>query len=1210
MARLRKKPAISKATLSNDFRALRSFLGSTANSTLATNPMEHDSASARHAKSSADASLYHGRALSYQRRYSISTTNKSVALEKIIEERLSLYLDPVTLIHVANLYHDRLDKYWNITQALSDYFQRPTLLRDVLRKSGSFIFVPHTEDLAQHLTAVEGYIKTEFEGPLEYVVGNTKVKHLEKQKTLRDGLITTVRITLVQGEPGANPFWTVLDKISTTAQLNMITADHAYSMFPHSTFQHERTYRLKDLPRHALVQDDIKMAGAAQATSSTHSAGLLSFQDYRIDLKRHSTPASDSTEHLELSSRRAPGDKLTWTIDFEAKSSSGINDIMACGFSLDISGGGAFFPLSVHTSDLTRQDTSKVFNQPRSGGFPLLSRQLQNPRASSSRAPHVNHSRQLESGRATETTNDVDMSDDHDSFTDHAERLLSRTPERAVNDKCEARRRRIEEIKIELGKMASELPSLSPGEAEEVQSGMFLAELWLALIQTELDITLASFEAVRSGSEVALQQPRRRVALGWLSESIKRLENPSRGVDPLSRNLFKEISNVFMAGIINSEADMFFTGRALPPFLDIVRMLDARNPRDENLRNGHLGPTLTRLTRLKFVNDQSIEEVLLRIEKGMAFTDLAPFISPKLFGLTDPRSNSPLYSQSGRPRLNYDTIDPALLEGDPDNETWLSQKTQENEVGRARGCSSDVSEANGAEAQNNPKGLSEDIDRGLFSTQQRDLRQRHEQMEGPNISQANPLQTMKPVDDGAGTPRHLLSSFRQSQAERDAAFQKEMRRSNGRIPDYLFVTPSPTPPPEPISAPLIDTIRPIQPLEVMTGSEEEARQQSYTKIEEIFSDSTSMHFEMTIDPYEDEDLDMQDVSNVQYADDVRDVQETLEVPTTTPPTSQALPRTRSRRSEPIVLISTPARPIILDSDFVSEDEDNGPPASSHPQLAAVLQESSARALNINTPGSSASAIRTPKPKLPPHLAPTRIAAHRRSLDPSFQIPSPEEKEKLSQEEYPLVDIIDEKLIDGVKKYLIKWKPISGRQFANTWEPAENANAAAVEDWHRRLANRAENAREQRNKQARKIAKETDTAPVLEPSMQPDPTDLWAVRTYDMKKWSEKGSKGKKPAFPDGLREQVHREKEGARLERIAKKAASKRAGVRHGPKKGSAEWLKSREESMALQAIRESEKKREKTARKKENKAKKMALRETQKQAAEAAANQAGPSNT
>ncbi|KAI5199430.1 hypothetical protein E4T39_06254 [Aureobasidium subglaciale] len=1199
--------------------------------------MEHDSAPTRHTESSADVTKYHDGALHYQRRYLFSTRDKSVALQKIIEERLSLYLDPVTLIHVANLYHDRLDKYWNITRALLDYFQRPTLLRDVLRRSGSIIFgafahrffsrevrpvhmhiaVGDTKDLAQHLTAVEGYVKTEFEGPLEYVIGDTKVKHFEKQKTLRSGLVATIRITLVQGEPGVHPFWTVLDKISTTAQLNFITADHAYSLFPYSTFRHERSHWLKDLSKEAIVGDDVAMAGTSQETVMARNAKLVSFDDYRIDLRRRSTMVGNSAEHPEFSTRRRPGDKWTWTIDFEGQTSE-TNGIAACEFYMNTSADGTFFSLSSRASDYSLQNTSSALTEPRSGAFPLLSRQLRTPRPPSLRVSYENSSTNSSIRRASRTFSDVDMGDDHGSFSDHAERLLSLTPERAVNDKCKARRKRIGEIKIELEKMASELPLLSPAEAKEVQTQMFLAELWLALIQTESDITLASFEAVRSGDEVALEQPRRRVALGWLSESIKRLENPSQGVDPLSRNLFKEISNVFMAGIINSEADTFFTGRALPPFLDIVGMFDTTNPQEDDMRNSHLGPTLTRLTRLKFVNDQSVEEVLLRIEQGVASTNLAPFISPRLFGPTDSRTNSPLISRSGRPRLNYDTIDPALLEGDPDYEVWLSQKTQEQEVERARKCLSDSSEANDTEAQDESSGLSEHTDQRIYSTQQRGVEERSEQMEQCkssgdssqtststySSSKLKSQWTVEPAKPEVAASQNPLSMFRQSQAERDAAFQEEMRRSNGRIPDHLFVTPSPIPPAA--SPLLIHLDLPIQVPGITTNPEN--HQKSYVDIEDISSDPTSTHSESTIDPYEDDDDSMQDASDAQGQDDMEAVQETIEIPTRTPPKTQTIPRVRSRRSEPIVLISTPVPPTILDTDFVSEHEDDGPPASSHPQLAALLQKSSARASNSNTPTSSASAVRTPKPKLPPHLAPTRIAAHRRSLDPSSQIPSPEEKEKSSQEEYPLVDIIDERRIGGVKKYLIKWKPITGRTFANTWEPVENANAAAVEDWHRKLANRRENARKQRNKHARRIVEETGTEPILEPAPAPELDDLEAVRNHDMTRWRESGGKGKKPKLSDQLRAQRRQQKEEARRERIAKKAAERRAGVLHGLTNRSA----STKASMALQVVREAKIKRQKDIRKKENKAKKLLLRETQRQAASvrAAEGRAGPSDS
>jgi hypothetical protein len=67
----------------------------------------------------------------------------------------------------------------------------------------------------------------------------------------------------------------------------------------------------------------------------------------------------------------------------------------------------------------------------------------------------------------------------------------------------------------------------------------------------------------------------------------------------------------------------------------------------------------------------------------------------------------------------------------------------------------------------------------------------------------------------------------------------------------------------------------------------------------------------------------------------------------------------------------------------------------------------------------------------------------------------------------LIDIVDEKIIDGEKKYLIKWKPINGRRFLDTWEPAENANAASVEDWETEKARRDKGKDQRKAKKSRK-----------------------------------------------------------------------------------------------------------------------------------------------
>lgn len=50
--------------------------------------------------------------------------------------------------------------------------------------------------------------------------------------------------------------------------------------------------------------------------------------------------------------------------------------------------------------------------------------------------------------------------------------------------------------------------------------------------------------------------------------------------------------------------------------------------------------------------------------------------------------------------------------------------------------------------------------------------------------------------------------------------------------------------------------------------------------------------------------------------------------------------------------------------------------------------------------------------------------------------------------FAIKDIIDEKLVDGQRYYQIDWanNSTTGESYSPTWEPAENANVDAVEDW--------------------------------------------------------------------------------------------------------------------------------------------------------------------
>jgi hypothetical protein len=229
------------------------------------------------------------------------------------------------------------------------------------------------------------------------------------------------------------------------------------------------------------------------------------------------------------------------------------------------------------------------------------------------------------------------------------------------------------------------------------------------------------------------------------------------------------------------------------------------------------------------------------------------------------------------------------------------------------------------------------------------------------------------------------------------------------------------------------------------------------------------------------------------------------------PLSESTCLAKPLQSEPIVLMSSPTRSLteqlftgrstsqrqssrVDDSIFISDDDsdddsDDELPPSSNPHLATLIQAratvpASTPASGSNTPTSIASSNRAAKVKLPPHLARVRRAAHRTSLDPSSQLATPEEMRLLDQEEYPLIDIIDEKIVDGEKKYLIKWKPIHGRRFLDTWEPAENANAASVEDWETEKARREKEKAPTKSKKARAKEKERGQRPVEKIAAEP------------------------------------------------------------------------------------------------------------------------------
>ena len=85
--------------------------------------------------------------------------------------------------------------------------------------------------------------------------------------------------------------------------------------------------------------------------------------------------------------------------------------------------------------------------------------------------------------------------------------------------------------------------------------------------------------------------------------------------------------------------------------------------------------------------------------------------------------------------------------------------------------------------------------------------------------------------------------------------------------------------------------------------------------------------------------------------------------------------------------------------------------------------------------------------------PTRTKPNKRPRYVDSSASEPDDESKLWEADC----IVEERFIRGVKKYYIKWKgtdPSTGKDWPNTWEPAENANDELVADWQEEKARRS------------------------------------------------------------------------------------------------------------------------------------------------------------
>ncbi|TIA43553.1 hypothetical protein D6C79_06823 [Aureobasidium pullulans] len=828
---------------------------------------------------------------------------------------------------------------------------------------------------------------------------------------------------------------------------------------------------------------------------------------------------------------------------------------------------------------------------PPSGGFTLLSRQLRTPRLSRSSStnddtPRIVAPRVL--SQTPETSGDSDEQDS--SFSQHAEEYLS--PASAKSETLfdrhvqiiQAAEDLIDEMKHELSMMSTEIPDMTREQrqllfvkARRQREWIFSHELYLALVKVTIDMTKTVYGVEGDDPQQVLEQPRRRIVRGWLTESIRRLPIPPElkdpvVIDPEAENMFQQISHFFLVSVIETNLDTVFKGRSLPSDTEITKMFLRNNPEKAEDWSDDIGPSLRKKIDLEDATSYSVEDVLNRLQArtGPIIPALeqsvdtnanaktiesdgerpsSPFAYEQSAEQGDTLSSSREWSIQSPSQRVYDpsfllSEEPSLPECQHDERHRPNLEHGHEFEGLDMGTmDSRFLDNDGLQYSNHPRRTQlAELDRAGFeeATEHFDLmdddddtvlqgtphpettmdehgvengEQHQKLISQPNFSSLTRQGTHEVIENGEpvcedsqmdcsadhphepavqALPRpDQLSAQKRLAKQRVAAMSaedwEELRNrrlpSSDQLSDSKFLSMSPPPA---IASNLHLPLAPESSQALSLERDALADDQPPTFEAHVATEdqpSASAPQTATDDqpPIFDEDGHAVDIT-------MEDVPDLPEGQSAQPASSQATVRARARKSEPIVLISSQRSSIfpgaiMQDADFITDDEDDEMYTSMHPMLAVASQRSAAQ-----TPSSGASASRTPKLKLPPHLAPSRRAAHRKSLDPSSAIPTAEERLEHSQEEYPLIDIVDEKVVGGVLKYRIKWQPINGRAFEDTWEPADNANEEAVRDWEL-IKGRQKEAKAKAKKPKRKrssvVTAEPDVEMVTEPVAQPD-----------------------------------------------------------------------------------------------------------------------------
>lgn len=249
--------------------------------------------------------------------------------------------------------------------------------------------------------------------------------------------------------------------------------------------------------------------------------------------------------------------------------------------------------------------------------------------------------------------------------TPSSEQIASRSlaaPSQSPTTKLQSFGAGVEEIERNIHDLHATLPFLSPTEATELREQIFTLELYLA--QTKNTIQLGWYQLSASARRLpnaCLDVPRRITAESWLSECVRRLQEPDK-LDP--KNVFVDTSHRFLANVISRNKKWLFDERWLPTENEMVGIFAKNDRRDQAILRDDLDLPLPGINGSMAGSVQDGDR-MEGVESTHATSSVKVHQARGPLTLLTPQGNNAVYTQTAQSAHEKDDQQSAGQESDP-----------------------------------------------------------------------------------------------------------------------------------------------------------------------------------------------------------------------------------------------------------------------------------------------------------------------------------------------------------------------------------------------------------------------------------------------------------------------------------------------------------------------------------------------------------------